>query len=62
MSKEGGAEVKLSEVYSRPLKEIIEELELSNMEVHSDEDGNIKAIELKYTEKKAEPKPKTNLW
>ena len=54
--------MKLSEVYSRPLKEIIEELELSNMEVHSDEDGNIKAIELKYTEKKAEPKPKTNLW
>ena len=54
--------MKLSEVYSRPLKEIIEELELSNMEVHSDEDGNVKAIELKYTEKKAEPIPKTNLW
>lgn len=50
--------MKLSEVYSRPLKEIIEELELSNMEVHSDEDGNVKAIELKYTEKKPEPEPK----
>ena len=51
--------MKLSEVYSSPLKEIIEELELSNMEVHSDEGGNVKAIELKYSEKKPEPDPKT---
>lgn len=47
--------MKLSEAYSRSLKEVIEELELSNMEVHSDEAGNVKAIELKYTEKKPEP-------
>lgn len=54
--------MKLSEVYSRSLKEVIEELELSNMEVHSDEAGNVKAIELKYTEKKPEPEPKkTNI-
>ncbi|GFI28232.1 hypothetical protein IMSAGC012_03363 [Lachnospiraceae bacterium] len=53
--------MKLNEVYSRPLKEVIEELELSNMEVHSDEGGNVKAIELKYTEKKPEPEPKKTM-
>lgn len=54
--------MKLSEVYSRPLKEIIEELELSNMEVHSDEGGNVKAIELKYTEKGPRPETAHNPW
>lgn len=60
--KEGGTEVKLNEVYSKPLKDVIEALELSDMKVHTDEGGNVKAIELKYTEKKAEPEPKTNPW
>lgn len=56
--------MKLNEVYSRPLKEVVDELELSNMEIHSDEGGNVKAIELKYTEKKPDPEPKktNNLW
>lgn len=46
--------MKLSEVYSKPLKEVIEELELSKAEIHTDDDGNVKVIELKYTEKAAE--------
>ena len=50
------------EVYSKPLKDVIEALELSDMKVHTDEGGNVKAIELKYTEKKAESEPKTNPW
>lgn len=54
--------MKLNEVYSKPLKDVIEALELSDMKVHTDEGGNVKAIELKYTEKKAEPEPKTNPW
>ena len=54
--------MKLNEVYSKPLKEVIEMLELSDMKVHTDDDGNVKAIELKYTEKKAEPELKTNPW
>lgn len=54
--------MKLNEVYSKPLKEVIEMLELSDMKVHTDDGGNVKAIELKYTEKKAEPEPKTNPW
>lgn len=60
--KEGGTEVKLNEVYSKPLKDVIEALELSDMKVHTDDGGNVKAIELKYTEKKADPEPKTNSW
>lgn len=47
--------MKLNEVYSKPLKEVIDKLELSKVEIHTDDDGNVKAIELKYTEKAAEP-------
>lgn len=43
--------MKLMELYSKPLKEILEGLELSNMQVYTDDSGNAKAIELKYTEK-----------
>lgn len=55
--------MKLSEVYSKPLKEVIENLELSDIKVHSDDNGNVKAIELKYTEKapKAPEKEVKNL-
>lgn len=51
--------MKLNEVYSKPLKEVIEALELSDMKVHTDDVGNVKAIELKYTEKQPEQEPKT---
>ena len=46
--------MKLNEVYSKPLKEVIEELELSKVEIYTEDDGNVKAIELKYTERTAE--------
>lgn len=49
--------MKLNEVYCSPLKEVIEKLELSDMKVHSDDNGNVKAIELKYTEKAPEKAP-----
>ncbi len=56
--------MKLNEVYSKPIKEVIEALELSDMKVHTDDNGNVKAIELKYTEKQPEPDKKTvnNPW
>ena len=44
--------MKLNEVYSRPLKEVIAELDLSGMKIHTDEDRDVKAVELKYTDKK----------
>lgn len=52
--------MKLNEIYTRPLKEVIEALELSDTKIHADEDGNIKAIELKYTEGKTNPWQKNN--
>ncbi len=56
--------MKLSEVYSKPLKEVIETMELSDMKIHTDEDGTVKVIELKYAEKKPEQEPKktNSLW
>lgn len=41
----------LSEAYSKPIKEVIDELELSDMKIYSDNHGNVKVVELKYTEK-----------
>lgn len=56
--------MKLNEVYSKPIKEVIEALDLSDMKVHTDDCGNVKAIELKYTEKQPEPYriPADNPW
>lgn len=54
--------MKLNEVYIKPLKEVIEDMELSDMDVHSDDNGNVKSIELKYTEKHPEPEPKRVPW
>lgn len=51
--------MKLNEVYNKPLKEVIEALELSDMKVNTDEGGNVKAIELKYTEKEPEDKKRS---
>lgn len=47
--------MKLNEVYNRPLKEITEAMELSEMKVHTDEGGNVKSVELKYISCKTEP-------
>lgn len=56
--------MKLSDVYTKPLKEVIEELELTKTEIYSDEDGNVKAIELKYSKKiqESNPGPRNNPW
>lgn len=40
--------MKLNEVYKTSLKEVTEAMELSEMKVHTDENGNVKSIELKY--------------
>lgn len=48
--------MKLNEVYSNPVKEVISKMDLSDMKIHADDEGNVRAIELKYTEKAPEPK------
>lgn len=46
--------MKLNDVYTKPLKDVVEELNLTDMKVHTDDDGEVRSIELKY-ELKYEP-------
>lgn len=40
--------MKLNDVYTKPLKDVVEELNLTDMKVHADYDGEVRSIELKY--------------
>lgn len=40
--------MKLNELYNKPIKEVIEELEFTDMKVHTDDNGNVRSVELKY--------------
>ena len=40
--------MKLNAVYTKPLKDVVEELNLTDMKVHTDDDGEVRSIELKY--------------
>jgi len=44
----------LSEVYTKPLKEVLEELDLVYIDIHANDDGFVKDIELRYAEAKEE--------
>ena len=46
--------MKLTEIYNKPLKEILEECDIISQQFHTDDDGNIKAIEMKYKPKEHE--------
>ena len=51
--------VKLSEFVTKPLGEAIAELNLVDAKIHTDNEGNVEAVELKYEpehENKAEPR------
>ena len=48
--------MKLGELYSKPLQEVLQELELVDMKVHTDDSGEVKAVELKYRDKSVEKK------
>lgn len=38
----------LKEMYSQPLATLLEKMEMIDLKVHSDQDGNICSIEVKY--------------
>lgn len=40
--------MKLNDVYTKPLKDIVEQMNLTDMKVHTDDAGDVKSIELKY--------------
>lgn len=41
----------LTETYTKPLKEILEGCNITEQKIHTDEDGTICSIELKYVPK-----------
>lgn len=43
--------MKLGEVYEKPLKEILEDFELVKENIHTNDNGDIQSIELKYVPK-----------
>lgn len=40
--------MKLNDVYTKSLKDIVEQMNLTDMKVHTDDAGDVKSIELKY--------------
>lgn len=40
--------MKLNEVYTKPLKEVLESMDMVDMKIHTDDEGNIQVVELKY--------------
>jgi len=46
--------MKLSKFYIQSLQENLKEMELVDLKVHTDDEGNVKAVELKYGDKSLE--------
>ena len=51
--------MRLNEFYNKPLNEIVKEMELADIKIHTDDDNNIRTIEVKYAVSTKEEK-KTN--
>lgn len=46
----------LKELQSLPIKEVINDMDISSLKIFNDEDGNIIGIEIKYVPKEVEKK------
>lgn len=51
----------LNDVRKTPIDELVQQMDLTDIKIHSDEDGNLCAIELKYTVKRPEPSSRKEL-
>lgn len=40
--------MKLNDIYTRSLKDVVEQMNLADLKVHTDNEGNVRSIELKY--------------
>ena len=49
--------MKLSQIYEKPLKEVLDEFDLVKENINTDDTGEVRSIELKYIPKDA-PAPK----
>lgn len=51
----------LKTLMNKPLSEVVKEMKLIDTKIHSDNNGNIKCIELKYTSETDNDKSPSNL-
>lgn len=47
----------LTEMYNKPMKEVLQECRVVEQKVHTDDNGTIKAIEVKYVPEASIPEP-----
>lgn len=41
--------MKLNELYAKPIKEVMDEMEMVDLKVHTDDAGNVHSIEVKFS-------------
>ena len=46
--------MKLTEFYSKPIKDVMETMEMVDLKVHTDNVGNVRSIEVKFFNKSEE--------
>ena len=54
--------MKAKELQTKPLQEALQEMELIDIKIHTDDSGEVKTVELKYGEKQTPEEPITNPW
>lgn len=47
----------LTDTYSIPMKEVLEQCNIVEQKIHTDNDGNIQSIEVKYVPQRVENTP-----
>lgn len=52
----------LKDLHSNPLSQIIEQMEMVDLKIHSDNDGTINSIEIKYAAHKEQEDDKKPNW
>lgn len=40
--------MKLAELYTKPLCDVLKEMKMADMKIHTDDNGSMEAIEIKY--------------
>lgn len=54
--------MKAGELHTKPLQEALQEMELVDIKIHTDDSGEVKSVELKYGAKQTPAETKTNPW
>ena len=44
----------LRELYQMPIKDVLEKMEIADLKIHTDDDGMVRTIEIKYSNKDAD--------